>query len=206
VKTDRGQADPRVTETLGGYWRGEISEHQMLGVLRESRVLVPIVAVAAVEEAGEAGGETEKQTDMAMPKLVGKDGQAAMMAYTSLDAMRLWDATARPVPMPLSRACQAALAEDCALVIDVGGPVQVSLQGPRLAALASGQPVPPPHEDPEIIQTVAAIAAGATLRTADHGGLVVELAATSHEEATRTARQIVAVLGQRLRRIDVQTR
>jgi hypothetical protein len=199
VETDRGQADPRVTETLGGYRRGEISEHRMLGVLREARVLVPIVAVAADREA-------EKQTDMAMPKLVGKDGRAAMMAYTSLDAMRLWDAAARPVPMPLSRACQAALAEDCALVIDVGGPVQVDIEGPRLAAIASGEPVPPPHEDPEVIQTVATIAPGATLRTADDGGLVVEIAATSYEEASRTAQQIVTALWHRLRRIDVQTR
>ena len=199
METDRGQADPPVTETLGGYWRGEISEHQMLGVLRDARVLVPIVAVAA-------DGESEKQTDMAMPKLVGKDGRAAMMAYTSLDAMRLWDATARPVPMPLSRACQAALAENCALVIDVGGPVQVDLEGPRLAAIASGEPVPLPHEDPEIIRIVAAIAPGATLRAADDGGLVVEIAATNYEEASRTGQQIVAALGHRLRRVDVQVR
>ena len=199
METDRGQADPRVAETLGGYWRGEISEHQMLGVLRDARVLVPIVAVAA-------DGESEKQTDMAMPKLVGKDGRAAMMAYTSLDAMRLWDATARPVPMPLSRACQAALAENCALVIDVGGPVQVDLEGPRLAAIASGEPVPLPHEDPEIIRIVAAIAPGATLRAADDGGLVVEIAATNYEEASRTGQQIVAALGHRLRRVDVQVR
>lgn len=198
METDRGQADPRVTETLGGYWRGEISEHRMLGVLREARVLVPIVAVA--------DGESEKQTDMAMPKLVGKDGRAAMMAYTSVDAMRLWDAAARPVPMQLSRACQAALAENCALVIDVGGPVQVDLAGPRLAAIASGEPVPLPHEDPEIIQTVAAIAPAAALRTADDGGLVVEIAATSYEEASRIAQRIVAALWHRLRRIDVQTR
>lgn len=199
METDRGQADPRVIETLDGYGRGEISEHRMLGVLRDARVLVPIVAVAA-------DGDSEKQTDMAMPKLMGKDGRAAMMAYTSLDAMRLWDAAARPVPMPLSRACQAALAENCALVIDVGGPVQVGLDGPRLDAIAAGQPVPLPNQDPEIIKTVASLAPGATLRAADDGGLIVELAATTYEEPSRAAQRIGAALWHRLRRVDVQVR
>lgn len=199
MESDRGQADPRVTETLDGYTRGEISEHQMLGVLREARVLVPVVAVAA-------DGESEKKTDMAMPKLVGKDGRAAMMAYTSLDMMRVWDAEARPVPMPLARACQAALSENCVLVIDVGGPVQVGLDGPRLAAIASGGPVPLPDEDPEIIQIVAEIAPGAALRAAGNGGLVVEIDATTYEDASRIGQQIVAALWHRLRRVDIQTR
>jgi hypothetical protein len=199
VESDRGEPDSGVTETLSGYQRGEISEHRMLGALRDARVLVPIVAVAA-------DGESEKQTDMAVPKLMGRDGRAAMIAFTSLDSMRIWNAAARPVPMPLSRACEAAVAEDCALVIDVGGPVPVSLDGPRLAALAVGDPVPLPDQDPEIIAAVAEIAPGAALRAADDGGLIVDVAATTYEDATRTAQQIVAALGHRLRRVDVQIR
>jgi hypothetical protein len=137
---------------------------------------------------------------------VGKDGREAMMAYTSLDTMRVWDAGARPVPMPLARACQAARSENCVLVIDVGGPVQVSLDGPRLAAIAAGDPVPLPHEDQEIIQIVAAIAPGAALRAADDGGLIVTVDAASYEEASGIGQRIGAALWHRLRRIDIQTR
>jgi hypothetical protein len=199
VEPDRGQADPRVTETLGAYHRGELSEYQLLGVLREARVLVPIVAVAA-------DGESEKQTEMAVPKLVGKDGREAMMAYTSLDTLRRWEPGARPVPMPMARACEAAVAENCALVLDVAGPVQVDLEGQRLAAMASGEPVPLPDQDPEIIETVRRVAPGATLDVAEHGGLIVEIAATTYEEASRVAQQIVNALQHRLRRVDVRIR
>jgi hypothetical protein len=106
----------------------------------------------------------------------------------------------------MARACEAAVAENCALVLDVAGPVQVDLEGQRLAAMASGEPVPLPDQDPEIIQTVRQVAPDATLDAAEHGGLIVEIAATTYEEASRVAQQIVNALQHRLRRVDVRIR
>jgi len=196
VQPDRGQADPRVTAALDAYVLGELPEREMLATLRESRVLVPVVAVAA-------DGESEKQTDMALPKLVGRDGREAVMAFTSVDTLRRWDPRARPVPMPAQRACQAALAEQCALVVDVGGPVLVTLEGPRLSAIANGESLPSPHQDPEVIAVIEGLAPGAIIASADGAGgkdLVVEL------KSPDPARDIAVALRHRLRAIEFRVR
>jgi hypothetical protein len=52
------------------------------------------------------------------------------------------------------------VADGCAVVIDVAGPVPLAVEGHRLAALAAGQPVPPLHEDPDVHAAVAAAVAG----------------------------------------------
>jgi hypothetical protein len=55
---------------------------------------------------------------------------------------------------------RAAVADGCAVVIDVAGPVPLAVEGTRLAALAAGQPVPAAYEDGDVHAEVeAAIAA-----------------------------------------------
>jgi hypothetical protein len=197
VRSDHGEADPRVAEALDAYNRGHLIEREMLTVLRDSRVLVPIVAVAA-------DGESEKQTDMAVPKLVGQDGREAMMAYTSTDTMKRWDPAARPVPMPMRRACEAALAENCALVVDVGGPVQIDVEGARLRALAGGEPIPPAHEDPDVRAAVEAVTRVVALSPAEGRDVVIEIRADSEQDASRAARQIESALRPRLRMMEIR--
>src|SRR5271168_1992801 len=64
---------------------------------------------------------------------------------------------ARSRPRRIGR---GAVADGCAVVIDVAGPVPLAVEGARLTALAAGQPVPPPHEDPDVRAEVeAAVAA-----------------------------------------------
>ena len=197
MEPDRGQADPRVTEAIDAYDRGRLTEHSMLAVLRESRVLVPIVAVAA-------DGETEKQTDMAVPKLVGRDGREAMMAYTSVDAMSRWDPAARPVPMPVRQACQAALSENCVLVLDIGGPVQIILDGTRLAAIAGGEPIPLAYEDPDIRKAAESVAPLVALTPEEGKDVVIEIRASSPDEASRAAEALSAALRGRLRMMEIR--
>ena len=73
-----------------------------------------------------------------------------MLAFTGMDALARWRPDARPVPAEADRVWRAAVAEGCAVVIDVAGPVPLAVEGARLAALAAGQPVPPAHEDPDV--------------------------------------------------------
>jgi hypothetical protein len=97
---------------------------------------------------------------MVMPTLIGRDGRAAILAFTCLDALARWRADARPVPAEADRVWRAAVADGCAVVIDVAGPVPLAVEGARLGALAAGQPVPPPHEDPDVHAAVQAALAG----------------------------------------------
>jgi hypothetical protein len=201
---DTGEADPAVTAALDAYANGTASEHATLTAIAGSRLLVPVVAV--LTEATEAGAE--KESEMALPTLIGNDGRAAVIAFTGTETLRRWRADARPVPVAAPRVCEAALSEDAAaVVIDVAGPVPLVVEGARLRALAGNQPPPPPHEDPDIRAEVAAVTTGFTLAPGEHGtDLLVTLPTADAAEARRTAEQIAIRLSSRLRRgIEVRT-
>jgi len=170
---DDGAADPAVLAALAAYAAGQGSEHAALNALASSRLLVPVVAVLTEEASGgsepagasetEAAGDgpgsglrREKSTEMALPTLIGHDGRAAVLAFTSLDALTRWRPDARPVAVPAARAWQAGADEASAVVIDVAGPVPVTVEGARLAALAAGRPAPLPHQDPDVLAALHA--------------------------------------------------
>ena len=155
-RDDHGAADPRVAAALGAYQAAEGSEHAALTALAAARLLVPVVAVLGDGSAAEG----DKNSEMMLPTLIGKDGRPAVLAFTSLDALARWRRSARPVPAEAGRVWRAAVADRCAVVIDVAGPVPLAVEGARLEALAAGQPVPPPHEDPDVRTEVEAAVAG----------------------------------------------
>jgi hypothetical protein len=161
----------------------------------------------------------EKASEMALPTLVGKDGRPAIPVFTGLDALARWQPSARPIPVDAALVWRAAVQDSCAVVIDVAGPVPLAVEGARLAALASGAPVPLPHEDPDVRDLVAAAvtAAGAglgldagccTLSPAAQGSdLLLELRlpasldrAAADEFVARLGSAVLAGLGARLRR------
>lgn len=194
---DNGEADPAVTGALDAYARGTGSEHDALTAIAGSRLLVPVVAV--LTQTTEAG--TEKESDMALPTLIGNDGRKAVIAFTGTETLRRWRAEARPVPAPAPRVCQAALAEADALVIDVAGPAPLVLEGARLRALAASQPPPPPHEDPDVRSAVAAVTSQFTLKPGEPGtDLLVILEAADPAQARQAAEKIAIALRPRLRR------
>jgi hypothetical protein len=148
---DDGSADPRVKTALAAYAAGQRSEHAALTALAASRLLVPVVAVLTEEEPGDGRLRREKASEMALPTLIGHDGRPAVLAFTCLDALTRWRPGARPVPVAAAAVWRAGATEASAVVIDVAGPVPVAVDGARLAALANGQAVPPPHQDPDVI-------------------------------------------------------
>src|SRR5580700_262378 len=155
-RSDRGEADQTVAATLAAFAAGTGSEQAALTALASSRLLVPIVAVASGER-DENGAE--KSSEMAAPAIVGADGRRALPAFTSMDSLRRWKADARPVPVPALGVWQSAAGESQAVIIDIAGPVQLAVEGARLAALAGGAAVPPLHQDPDVHAVVAAVAA-----------------------------------------------
>jgi hypothetical protein len=201
---DAGGADPAVTAILAAYAAGEATELAVLTTIAATRLLVPVVAV--LTEAKEDG--TEKETEMALPTLIGNDGRKAVIAFTGADAISRWRADARPVPVPAARLWPAVAAEHAAaVVIDVAGPVPVVIEGARLAALAGGGPPPPPHEDPDVYAQVAEVVAGTSGTsgfTLEPGGSEAELTITLRTadpaSARATAQAIAARLAPRLRR------
>jgi SseB protein N-terminal domain len=195
---DVGEADPVVTAVLAAYAAGQATEYAVLTAVAASRLLVPVVAVLA--EASEDGGE--KETEMALPTLIGNDGRKAVIAFTGIDTITRWRADARPVPVPAKSLWPAVAAEQAdAVVIDVAGPVPFVIEGARLAALADGAPPLLPHEDPDIRAQVAAVTEDFTLEPGGQDAdLTITLKSTDPTRARAAAEAIAARLAPRLRR------
>jgi hypothetical protein len=214
-RDDNGAADPRVAAALAAYQAGQGSEQAALTALAAARMLVPVVAVLAGPSAvGPSAAGRDKDSEMVLPTLIGRDGRPAVLAFTSVDTLARWRANARPVPAETGRVCRAAVADGCAVVIDVAGPVPLAVEGARLEALAAGQPVPPAHEDPDLRAAIGAALAGEpviggfTLAPSQPADLAVRLRLADGDwpadawqaAVTRVANSIAARLAGRLRR------
>ena len=215
-RDDDGAADPYVTAALAAYQAGQGSEQAALAALAAARLLVPVVAVLADGPAAgrDRAAAGDKNSEMVLPTLIGQDGRPALLAFTGLDALARWRPNARPVPAEADRVWRAAVADGCAVVIDVAGPVPLAVEGMRLAALAAGQPVPPAHEDADVRADVEAaiaaepVVAGFSLAASHQVDLAVQLRlAADHWAAgdwqpavSRVSSSIAARLAVRLRR------
>jgi SseB protein N-terminal domain len=217
---DDGSADPRVAAALAAFGSGQDSEHAALAALACSRLLVPIIAAAGRSDRGReqpahgrAGGG-DRDSEMSLPTLVGRDGRSAIPAFTCLDALATWRKEARPVPAPADLVWRTAVDDSCAVVVDIAGPIPIAIDGARLAALAGGRPVPLPHEDPDVLTSVRAAAADqqaiTRLRLAPgQDGNDLEILVTLGSDCTQAAAgetirllgaEVMAALGGRLRR------
>jgi len=133
---DDGSADAALASALAAFTAGAGDASAVVAALQTARLLLPAVVVPADQLPGDACGTTG--SDMALPKLIGKDGRAAVLAFTSLDALRAWRPDARPIQVRAPQVCHTAVHEEAAaVVIDVAGPVPFPIEGALLHALAA---------------------------------------------------------------------
>ncbi len=137
---DDGHADPVVRARLAAAAGGEPDAYlRAVAGLCTVRLLVPVVATATAAGRTVAGLTSDKEADMAVVLLQTPDGRRAMVAFTGMDSLTAWNAQARPVPVTLDVAAGSARQEDAeALLIDLGGPHPLALDGAVLAQLAAG--------------------------------------------------------------------
>ncbi|HET7386675.1 MAG TPA: SseB family protein [Nocardioidaceae bacterium] len=138
---DEGVADPRLTAALASYAEDPGRRHAAtLEVLQHARLLVPVVAVLG--ERSETG--EEKTSDIASVMMRGADGRTALLAFSGQEALQRWDPHARPVPVSVVTAAQAARQQNAAaLVLDVAGPVMFVVESEDLGSLAAGDTLVP---------------------------------------------------------------
>ncbi len=141
---DDGAVDDSVAAALAAYADAaatdeDRSHHATLAVLQDVRVLVPVVAVLGEVEYDERGLAHDKTSDMAAVLMTGRDGRTALLAFTGSASLTAWNPEARPVPVPVRQAAQAALQDGAeALLVDVAGPVLFVVEGDDLVSLAAG--------------------------------------------------------------------
>ncbi len=163
---DDGSADARLAELLAGHAAGTVPLRDVVARLAETRVLVPVLAELEVAETVEVDGQelhVDKEASSGVVALEAPDGRRALPVFTSVDTMKAWRATARPVPVEAARAALSAVGENWALVVvDPAGPVTVTVPRPAVWALAQGKewrPALVPTEDGLVVddEIVAAV-------------------------------------------------
>lgn len=138
---DDGNASRQTRELLAALG-GESNPHPYLRAVASlcgDRLLVPVVATAT--RIGRTAGPlaSDKEAEMAVVLLQRRDGRRAMLAFTGLDSLQIWQEGARPVPVTLDVAAKTALAEGAAaLLIDPAGPHALTIEGVVLHELAAG--------------------------------------------------------------------
>jgi hypothetical protein len=151
---DDGSADPVVATALAAYdLAGEADEqsehHATLAALQDARVLAPLVAVPTDVEYDGQGIAPHRTSEMAAVLMTGRDGRAALLAFTCTASLIRWTQShrggsyqggeARPVPVTVRQAAQSAIQEEAsALLLDVAGPVLFVVEGEELRSLAAG--------------------------------------------------------------------
>jgi SseB protein N-terminal domain len=182
------------------------------GAPQASAAGAPQASAAGASPASAAGAH--RASEMSIPTLVGQDGRRAVLAFTSVAALARWRADARPVPTEAIDVWRAAVADGSAVVVDIAGPVPLAVDGARLSALALGEPVPPVHQDPDVLAAVRAAGAAQPGVTAislaagpDGSDLAIRLRLAAglsggqrQQAASELAEAVLAGLGGRLRR------
>lgn len=135
---DTGDGDADLLDAMSEFATNG-SGNPVLALLADARLLVPVMATAPSAGAAGAEGSGEKEGDVCAVLMRGLDGRVALLAFTSVDAMRSWNAMARPVPVTGTTAAAAAVADGArALLVDVAGPVTFVVETDELAELAAG--------------------------------------------------------------------
>lgn len=141
---DKGNADPVLSAELAEYEKRGGGEGPVIAALAVARLLAPIVTTLAEEATTDAGLRHDKRADVAVPLLQRPDGRRAMLAFTGVESMALWDADARPRPAMLADIVAMAQEQGAdAVVVDVSGPVPFVIEGSSLRHLAAGHSAMP---------------------------------------------------------------
>lgn len=182
---DTGAADPALTRVLAD----PSDDGLVVAALAGARLLVPVVAVAGETVRDETTGlVSDAASDMAAVTLTAADGTRALPVFSSTAALTGWNDQARPVPVTAARAAQAAITEEChVLVIDPPAVGQsaadlthptYTVRGSMVWALAQEREWTPPDLDPVVGQALTAVVEAEPLllaadRRAGPGGEVI---------------------------------
>ena len=96
---DDGSADAHLAQALIRFSRGKAPLTEVVDALQYARVLVPVMAEGEQRFVGKHGLEQDTVASTGVVALRIPDGRAALPIFTDVDAMRTWNAEARPVPV-----------------------------------------------------------------------------------------------------------
>lgn len=153
--SDDGSAPEKLVEAIRRFGSGDVGEAEVVDALRDVRLLVPLIAHLGEAGENEHGHTIDKSQELSIVTVAGPDGRNVLPAFTSVDAMRAWNPTARPVPVEAQRVALAAASERTDLVVlDPTSATQFVIRRPALWAIAQSEPWLPSYLDPHVEKAV----------------------------------------------------
>ena len=132
---DDGSADPALAAAIAAHDLPAVVE-----ALRTARLLVPLLAEAGTVGRTASGRLVEKTQELSIVKVAGPAGRPTLPVFSSVDTMRAWNATARPVPAEARLVALSAGRDGHDVVLDPGSDHMLPLSWSMLAAIATGDP------------------------------------------------------------------
>ena len=149
---DDGKANPRLLELIKALHAGEARADSVLDELRNSRVLIPLLANLGESGIGAHGLAVDKSADLSIVTVETPDAQSGLPVFSSVEAMQRWNPKARPVPTAAVKAALAAASEgNTRMILDPMAESEFVLRRPAIAALAQGLKWVSPEEDERVI-------------------------------------------------------
>lgn len=149
---DDGKANPRLIELIKALHEGVARTEDVLNELRNSRVLIPLLANLGEAGEGAHGQIVDKSADLSIVTVETPDGQSGLPVFSSVEAMQRWNKTARPVPTMAAKAALAAASEgNTRMILDPMSETEYVLRRPAIAALAQGLKWTSPESDERVI-------------------------------------------------------
>ena len=136
---DDGSADARLAQALIKYSRGKGPLTDVVDALAYARVLIPVFATGEQRHVGKHGLEQDAVASTGVVAVEMPDGRAALPAFTDVEAMRLWNPDARPIPAEGPRAALAAVNEEWSTIVLNPGMETVLIPRPAVWALGKGE-------------------------------------------------------------------
>ena len=154
---DDGSAPPRLLEALKRFRAHEVGAAEVVAALHGARLLIPLVAVRGAEGVGTHGQLVDKTQELSIVTVAGPDGRNVLPAFTSVAALTVWDAAARPIPIDAARVALAAASEGTPLIVlDPGSPTEFAIRAPAFEAVATGAVWTPSYADEAVLDALDA--------------------------------------------------
>lgn len=134
---DDGSAPPALLHALSAFREGRANAEDVVDAIRESRLLIPLLAELTESAEGAHGQKIDKSADLSIVTVATPDDQNGLPVFSSVAAMQRWNPQARPVPADARRVALAAVVEEnTRIILDPGSETEFAVRRPAIAAIA----------------------------------------------------------------------
>ncbi len=150
---DDGSAPAELVAEIARYRAGKAEASDVVRIFRDSRLLIPLLAVLGESGTNAHGRIVDKSQELSIVTVEGPDGRTVLPVFSSVAAMSAWNPVARPVPASGPRVAVAAVSEGTEVVVlDPMSETEFAIRRPALWAMAQEREWIPGHLDADVVQ------------------------------------------------------